>query len=273
MLDVKDYKKISLEFRRVASNFLRTEYSNQDIPLRRFYNYIQKEQTIKNIVLEKIDGISYDFNNCFGKDQFGRNYINIPVDEEKHIKAMYDYLCYIIDNEISLYSLAFHIPCESKKITDILQNFINLAFKPLIDFIQDELSKRIIMYEEESIGMDMSNNHGVINFAKENSSIKSDNTINQNDLNEILKIIDAIKTDLKNVNMNDDERESVVDDIEIVQEQLQCSVEKPTRLKKAFNNIKAFLTNSVVLTEIGISLENNINQLLTMVQPFIDNIT
>ena len=60
MLDIKEYKKISLDFRRVASNFLRTEYTNQDIPLQRFYSYIEKESTIKNIILNKIDGIRED---------------------------------------------------------------------------------------------------------------------------------------------------------------------------------------------------------------------
>ena len=87
MLDVKEYKKISLDFRRVASNFLRTEYTNQDIPLQRFYNYIEKEETIKNIILEKINNVSYDFHECFGKDKFGRSYIDVPLDEEKHIKG------------------------------------------------------------------------------------------------------------------------------------------------------------------------------------------
>lgn len=272
MLDIKEYKKISLDFRRVASNFLRTEYTNQDIPLRRFYNYIEKEEIIRNIISEKIDKVSYDFHECFGKDEFGRSYINIPLDEEKHIKAMYDYLMYIVKYNISLYNLALEFPCGSKKITDYLQNFIDLAFKPLIDYIQDELSKIMIMVEEENMEINMSNNQGVINYAKNGSNIKSDNVINQNDLAEISRLIAAIKEDLKLVELSKDEKESIIDDVELVQEQLQCSIEKPTRLKKAFNNIKLFLTNSALLTGAGITLANNINQLVTILQPFIDKI-
>lgn len=272
MLDVKEYKKISLDFRRVASNFLRTEYTNQDIPLQRFYNYIEKEETIKNIILEKIDNVSYDFHECFGKDKFGRSYIDVPLDEEKHIKAMYDYLTYIVENNVSLYRLAMEFPCGSKKITDYLQNFIDLAFKPLIDYIQDELSKIMIMVEEENMGINMSNNQGVINYAKDGSNIKSDNIINKNDLAKISRLIATIKDDLKLVELSEDEKESIIDDVELVQEQLQCSVEKPTRLKKAFNNIKSFLTNSALLTGAGITLANNINQLVTIAQPFIDKI-
>ena len=272
MLDVKEYKKISLDFRRVASNFLRTEYTNQDIPLRRFYNYIEKEETIKKIIEEKISGVDYDFQKCFGKDEFGISYIDIPLDEENHIKAMYDYLRYIVENDITLDRLAMDFPCESKKITDYLQNFINIAFKPLIDYIQDELSKIMIMVEEEKMGIDMSNNQGVINYAKDNSIIKSDNVINHNTLEGIVNVIETIKNTIKNVDIDKDEKDSVLDDIEVVQEQLQSSIEKPARLRKAFNNIKTFLNNSALLTGTGITLAKNINELVTIVQPFVDKI-
>ncbi len=271
MLDIKDYKKINLEFRRVASNFLRTEYTNSEIPLRRFYNYIEKEETIKKIIEEKISGVDYDFNQCFGKDEFGRSYIDIPIEEENHIKAMYDYLKYIVDNNIYLEGLARQIPCGSNKITDSLQNFIDIAFKPLIDYIQDELSKVMIMLEEEKMGsINMSNNQGVINYADRNSNIKSDNIINQNDLNEITKIVELIKDNIKEVQLEDDIKEDFIDDIEVVQEQLQSNMEKPTRLKKSFNNIKSFLTNSALLTGAGITLASNIQQLVALVQPIID---
>ena len=103
MGDQNLYKKISLDFRRAASNFLRTEYNNEDIPLRRFYNYIETEKTIKEIIDNKIKDVEYDYHDCFTKDEFGRSYINIPLDEGEHIKAMYDYLKYI----------AYHMNCTS----------------------------------------------------------------------------------------------------------------------------------------------------------------
>ena len=42
-MDIKEYKKISLEFRRYASNVLNTEYSNYNSPLYRLKNYIDRE--------------------------------------------------------------------------------------------------------------------------------------------------------------------------------------------------------------------------------------
>ena len=130
----------------------------------------------------------------------------------------------------------------------------------------------MIMVEEEKMGIDMSNNQGVINYAKDNSVIKSDNVINHNTLEEIANVIESIKDTIKNVDIDKDEKDNVLDDIELVQEQLQCSIEKPARLRKAFNNIKSFLTNSALLTGAGITLAENINELVTIVQPFIDKI-
>ena len=273
MLDIKDYKKISLEFRRVASNFLRTEYTNQGIPLRRFYNYIEKEKSIKQIIDEKIKGVVFDYHNCFCQDEFGRNYIDIPVDEGCHIKAMLDYLKFIVDNNISLDRISMDYPCDSRRFDDYLQNYIDIAFKPLIDFIQDELSKKMIMLEEKKMSnIDMSNNKGTINYANKNSSINSYNIINKNDLNEILKIIEIIKDDMNHVDFDDEKKDNIIDDVEIVQEQLQNNIEKPTRLKRAFNNIKEFISNAALLTGVGITLGNNIQQLVLLLQPIIDKI-
>lgn len=273
MLDIKKYKKISLGFRRLASNFLRTEYTNQDIPLRRFLNYIEREETIKNIIDKKIKNVEFDYRECFVKDKFGRSYIDIPLDEGEHIKAMYDYLKYIVENDICLERLAMEYPCESRKINDILQNFIDLAFKPLVDYIQDEISKIMIMMEKDKMEkIDMSNNQGVINYADRMSSIKSDNVIKENDIENIFKIIDTIKNNLNELDLSDEEKDNVLDDVEVVQEQIQSNITKPARIKKAINNIKFFLTNTAVLTGTGVTLANNIKQLLAIVQPIIDKL-
>lgn len=271
MTDIKEYKKISLEFRRISSNFLRTEFNNQSIPLQRFKKYIDSEPVIKNIIESKIKNIDYDFRECFEDSDRGR--LNIPIEEDKHIKAMYDYLCYIAENNVSLYYLSMGFPCGSKKATDSLQNFIRIAFKPLIDFITDELAKIMVMIEEENMAINMSNNQGVINYAENGSTIKSDNTINQNDLDHMSKLIESIKNELISSGLNEEDRDNILDDVEIVQEQLQCSIEKPTRFKKAINSIKNFLTNATSLTGISIALGNNLNQLVAMAHPYIDKLS
>ena len=120
--------------------------------------------------------------------------------------------------------------------------------------------------------IDMSNNQGVINYADRMSSIKSDNVIKENDIENIFKIIDTIKNNLNELDLSDEEKDNVLDDVEVVQEQIQSNITKPARIKKAINNIKFFLTNTAVLTGTGITLANNIKQLLAIVQPIIDKL-
>ena len=192
--------------------------------------------------------------------------------EEEHIKAMYDYMTYLIDNNISVERIALGFLCDSKKITAHIQYFIDQAFKPLIDFINDGLSAIIIMLEEEKMGINVSNNHGIVNVANNNSNIESDNIINYNDLSEISKIISTIIDNLKQIDISDEERENITDDMEVIKEQLECSIEKPARLKKAFANIKSFLTNAALLTSTGITLSTNIQHLISLVQPIVDKL-
>ena len=86
---------------------------------------------------------------------------------------MYDYMTTIVDNKMNVYNVAMSFHCSSRKITDVIRNFLELAFKPLADYISDELSKRIMMGEEDMTGIKIEGNKGVVNFASGGSTIKS----------------------------------------------------------------------------------------------------
>ena len=121
-------------------------------------------------------------------------------------------------------------------------------------------------------GIEISNNQGVVNIADRRSNIQSDNIIKQNDMQNIIELVNSIKENIKDLDLDNNEKESIIDDVEVIQEQVQSNITKPTRIKKAFNNIKDFLTNTALLTGAGISLANNIQQLVTIVQPIIDKL-
>lgn len=273
MTNLKELKTTSLEFSRIASNMLRTEYTNQDVPLHRFKNYIDTNDTIKNIVQSAIENIDYDYKNCFEKEPSDWAEINVPVNEKEHLRAMYDYMTYIVDEKKSVFHEAASYMCSSRKITDIIQNFLSLAFKPLVDYIIDELSKMIMLEEEiEMKKIEVNANNSIVNMADNNSSISSNNTItvNQNDLKEINNLILDLKEKIDNVNVSSEEKDDFIDDLDVIQEQLNEQSYKPTRFKKAFNNVKTFLSNSALLTGAGITLATNVNKLIELVQPIID---
>ena len=137
---------------------------------------------------------------------------------------------------------------SSRKINDNIQSFIDMAFKPLIDYINDQLSMDMIVLDEE--GKTVGGNTFIQQIGTVNGSanqqvsgvINSYNT--NNDAVEILALIDKLLPTLEKAqNVDADEIDSVKDDLEVVQEQLKSETPKKSRLKKALDGIKKFVVD------------------------------
>lgn len=266
MTDIKEYRRISIEFRRYASNVLNTEYNNYNAPLYRFKNYIDTQPIIKKIIERTIKGIDADYKNCFMIDGNDWSDMNIPIDEKEHIKVMYDFMTHIVDNKMDVQRIALSFGCSSRKLTDILRSFLSRSFKPLIDYIVDELSKEIMLLEEENMGISINGNTGNINFANNNSTVNVTN--NNSNVKEIIELANNIKEVLLKEKMEEEYRENIIDDIDIITEQVENSIPKPTRLKKAVESIKNFLTSPQGIA-LGTVAINNINNFVTAIQGMI----
>ena len=94
-MNIKDLRKLSLEFRRLSSNFLNSTNDTADANLSRFVSLITTNEPIRSIIEKKIAGIEYDFKDCFGIEDDGWAELSIPADEAQHVKAQYDYLNFI----------------------------------------------------------------------------------------------------------------------------------------------------------------------------------
>ena len=270
MSDVKELKRISLEFRRLASNLLGTGYETADISLYRFKEYIDNTIIIKDILQNKIKNVEIDFKECFPIESNDWCSVHIPREENKHIKAIYDLIEYIVSNNIQLLGISASYYCSSRKFVDIIQNFLNLTIKPLIDYIVDELSKQILL--EEEINMPTVNlNHtqnSTVSLAFGSQQMVT-SSINIENVEDIHKIIEDIKKELEIIEMDKEDKENLFDDLDVVDEQINSSVEKPTRLKKAYNNISSFLEKSTSVITKSTALALGIQKLIELVSPII----
>ena len=116
-----ELRKMSLEFRRLSSNLLNSTDDTADINLSRFLKFING---------------------------------NPPEDEACHIKAQYDYLLFINnEDKVNVRGQAMRYCWSSKKLNDNIQSFLDMAFKPLIDCINDYLSMEMIVCDEEAKAM------------------------------------------------------------------------------------------------------------------------
>ena len=146
-----ELRKLSLNFRRLSSNLLNSTDNTADVNLSRFLDFIDGNELISKCIKEKIDGLSYDFRECFDMGCSGWASIKPPKDTNCHIKAMYDYMVFINnEDKICVRGQAMRYYWSSRKINDNIQSFLEMAFKPLIDFINDLLTTEIFMCEEEA---------------------------------------------------------------------------------------------------------------------------
>lgn len=241
-----ELRKLSLEFRRLSSNLLNSTDDTADINLSRFLKFIDGNELISGFIKDKILGVDYDFKKCFDIGCSGWADFNPPEDEECHIKALYDYLLFInSDDKVSVRGQAMRYCWSSRKINDNIQSFLDMAFKPLIDFINDQLSMEMIVYDEEI--KTMSGNTYIQNIETVNGSASQQNSgvINicntTNDTNSMITLIEKLLASLPEIQGVDlEEIENVKDDLEMVQEQLKSDVPKKNRIAKALVGIKKF---------------------------------
>ena len=260
-MNIKDLRKLSLEFRRLSSNFLNSTHDTADANLSRFVSLITTNELIRSIIEKKIAGVEYDFKDCFGIEDDGWAELSIPADEAQHVKAQCDYLNFINSGAGNLMGQAMRFYHSSNKLNDIIQSFIERAFKPLIDFINDQLSMEMIGAEEDAkqaggntyiqhidrlTGTANQQGRGTI------TSYTTNNAATREILDLTAKLIETLP---KLEGFNEEELDSVKDDLESIQEQLKGDTPKKNRLIKALGGIKKFVAE--LTQKVGVSLAAN----------------
>lgn len=242
-----ELRKLSLELSRLSSNLLNSTDDTADINLSRFLKFINENELISQFIKDKISGVDYDFKKCYTVGYSGWAEFNPPEDEACHIKAQYEYLLFInSEDKVNVRGQALQYCWSSRKINDNIQSFLDMAFKPLIDFINDYLSMEMIVYDEEE--KNMNGNTYIQNIETVNGSASQQNSgvINiyntTNATKDMLSLIDKLLASLPEIQgVDSEEIENVKDDLEMIQEQLKSDDPKKNRIKKAFAGIKKFV--------------------------------
>ncbi len=278
-----ELRKISLEFRRVSSNLLNSNDYNADVNLSRFLKFINNNTFISHILSQKMTGVEFDFKKCFIIDTSDWATFNIPLNEECHIKAQYDYLTYIDSSEkVTVRSQALKFFWSDRKINAMIQMFLEKSFKPLIDFIIDQISMEMMIMDEERKGF--SGNTFIQNIENLNGAANQQisgtiTTYNiTNEMEDMCSLIDKIINSLPYLSeVGIDDIESVKDDLEVIQEQIQASEPKKSRLNKALIGIKKFANDFSMKLAVSVASKVVTNSdwetLLQQIESFIEKLT
>ena len=281
MSKLLELKKLSLAFRRTSSNLLNSDLDNSDVNLIRFIDSVDNTEIIHDILHSAIDGINFEFTKCFTtRDSYGRCGINIPINVNKHLKAQYDYAKWIIaTDKVSVWNQTLQL--YRSYSTDKIQKFLCECFKPMIDYINDEISS-LIMIEEDMerkqtqapIYQKIEQNYGTVNAQASGTINNYNGTTN---IDSILSLIENILGSLPQLSDIDaDEIDNVKDDLEMAQEQLKSSEPKKSRLQKALTGIKKFVgdvaTKATVTLVAGAITDTDWTNLIQQIEQFIQTL-
>lgn len=259
MSTYKELRELSLNFRRLSSNFLNSRDSDANILIQRFKKFIDENPFISELITQTISGIDYDYHECFrSREHGGWSEVVPPVDEKYHIKAMYDYMSAIIEsNNVRGAAMSYFVP-PGTKFDEMIRNFLDKAFKPLIDYINDAISKELILLEEDkapTFTQHIEKVYGTVNQQGQ-GTINSATFIYPEQTEQILSLLEKIIPSVDKIEgVAQSDLEDVKDDLLSVEEQISSQAPKKSRLQKALTGIKEFLGQ--VSTKAAVTLAVN----------------
>ena len=278
MSKLNEYKAAKIDFNSYAENmFNKTADRDDNVYIKRFKNFIDS-----NIVISKkiLSGILDNEEPLTIREFFvPANPVNSfwlvikpPVDEKKHIATMYELLnliCNDDENLKSISSLGVRVISQGRttKVDESIQNFLKQIFSPLVDFINRSLDKEIVIMEQEKReGITFyqtihGDNNGVVNISKGQTSINQ--TVLQESKEDIMNLIDKSIQDLRQETINEEVKEDIIDNLEIVKEESQKKQQKPRRITRAIESINSFIDKADESVIKSASLIGNLTLLAT----------
>ena len=244
MDELTKLRQISQDFRRVSSALLLTTVNDDMAYVKRFYTYINGEPVIKSLIDAAINESDYDCEQFIVDDGMNRQKFNIPEKEVDHVKAMYDLLQGLVEHDppinLSGYCYGFDY---KRNFNESIKSFLDKAFRPLINFVTGSLSKEMMVLEQKIPRVQYTQNiqtvQGTANMGENVTS--HNNTFVQSDLKEIMDLMAVFKDAIENSSLDAEEKESALDDLMQIKEQLESDAPNQTRMKKAVSGIKSFI--------------------------------
>ncbi|MDY7989879.1 hypothetical protein UY286_04825 [Paenibacillus polymyxa] len=273
-MNLMAYRTLSMDFRRVSSNMLATDADSALVKLQRFKLFIDASPVITEIIQERISRKEFDYKECFIINEHSWNcYINPPVNEDFHLKAQYDFMSYLFDQDKDFRDLARRFVTKTGSWNDIVKEFLSRAFKPLVDFLVDSLGKKIMGLEgDRSVGhitQNINANYGNVNAAGRDATINS--TTITNDIAQIKELIEKLRPTIDDAQLTVEEKEYLADDMETIAEQIESSNPKMPRLKKAYENVRKFVKGAASGVTSATLFLADWNNLVEKLEEFIKN--
>jgi len=261
-INKKELKVISYDFRCISNRVLNANYAEAVSILKMFINHIEGNNIIfdfikSNITIESdIEGDMQTICSSHGAT-FGTG--ETPQDE---IAYTYKLLKYIVEEQIS-YTRFTSGYANSTHYQDRVKGFNNRVVLPFINYIEGYLTRISIKmgYDEEVKHMiTISGTNGQVNISQDNSNLNAvqNQGVNAKELEQLIRAIkESLPGDMENL-----ERDIIIDNVDCLQEQLQNQNPKKGLIKTCITGLKS----AIQKIPSSIDLCVKINELIEHVQ-------
>lgn len=261
----KELKIIMNDFNSISSRLLQADYYDYMDVLKRFFNFIESTELIKNYIHD-CGGFCKEFEEDFNEVVKSGNMIfKFSIDDREETSEIYSLIKLICDKDFEVLpqSLLFGYS-SAKKYNDMLKVFNHRVIVAFICHIDDYLKKvgiemgldGNITYNINGNQVNVANDSAIIN-ATQNNGISAD---------ELKTYIDAMRGSLSE-ELSAEDKKDAEECIEVIEQELQSSSPSEEKVKTRFKRLKR-IDSGVKFASACCSLLNFANQM----HPFLDQI-
>lgn len=154
--------------------------------------------------------------------------------------------------------------CSSRKVDDIIHNFIKKVIVPLIDYINIELSKKLLEYDEFYPNITFTGDNSPVYFQSSGNQMVTYN----NDLKDINALIDTIINFVNQIEDNDlIDKLELKDDITIIKESINSKEPNISRIKRLFSKISSTISSVSVSVGGILIISEKLKELWQLLEP------
>lgn len=257
-LSEKEFKKTSLNFRRVASRFLNCNFQDYEDSLKRFLFFID-ETSIINVFIQDNNTKKFNIEKMFETKMHHQKF-RMLIKENEEIAFIYQLLNYISEHELDIVNISYGYG-NSKKIKNHVESFNQQVSKPLVDYIVNYLGELKIdmgLDKKSETQYNIGDFRGQLNHTEGHGKVIANLTYNEQRIDELRELTEQFIEELtESKNIPEDLR---FDTIELLEASIQeTESEKPKKIiiKTAIEKMKSIgeiATAGTTLANIGIQL-------------------
>ncbi|WP_370458011.1 hypothetical protein [Thalassobacillus sp. CUG 92003] len=239
MLTEKEYEKLSISFRKLASRFLNCNFQNYHENLKRFLLFIEESPTINEFIKEN-NVKEFDMEKVFEKEGHHVRY-ELPIRESEEIAFIYQMLNYISDNELDILGVSYGYG-SSTKVQNHVDGFNNQIVKQLVDHIVTYLTEvKIDLGYDKKSGTHFSINEfrGQLNHAESQGQVTAEQTYNETRVEGLGELVQKFVEELNQSNeIPDQEKEETVEFLEVAVQEAESENPKKSIMRTAMDKVR-----------------------------------